>query len=199
MIHLMSLRQTDISLTDGQRCPLHLQNKHHRNLSKPLTESLMAPILAMEVKRGLISTAFQAAQLQAVHGQSRSRLMEIPSCGDRRVHSYQSLRTMETHGQHVKAEFHSVPPVADRVNPNKFYAYNGADGQLWVSTDKGQTFTKGLHGLPIWTKWSPQDANVSAVPGFEGDLWICCASGGLYRSTNSGDKCRENKFCDRSI
>jgi photosystem II stability/assembly factor-like uncharacterized protein len=86
-----------------------------------------------------------------------------------------------------KGEVPLVPPVADRVNPNKFYAYNGADGQLWVSTDKGRTFAKGLHGLPIWTKWSPQDANVTAVPGFEGDLWICCAAGGLYRSTNSGN------------
>ncbi|MGA3286959.1 MAG: endoglucanase [Bacteroidota bacterium] len=93
-----------------------------------------------------------------------------------------------------KGEVPSVPPVADRVNPNKFYAYNGADGQLWVSTDKGRTFTKGLHGLPIWTKWSPQDANVTAVPGFEGDLWICCASGGLYRSTNSGTSAERITF-----
>jgi hypothetical protein len=80
----------------------------------------------------------------------------------------------------------SVPPIADRVNPNKFYAYDGKSGQLWISIDKGKTFNHGAGGLPIWSQWSPQDANVSAVPENEGDLWICCASNGLFRSTNSG-------------
>jgi len=84
------------------------------------------------------------------------------------------------------SEIPVVPPIADRVNPNKFYAFDGANGLLWVSTDKGRTFTKGLNGLPHWTTGHPQDANVTATPGHEGDLWICSESGGLYRSTNSG-------------
>ncbi len=77
-----------------------------------------------------------------------------------------------------------VPPVADRVNPNKFYAYAGGSGQLWVSTDGGKTFNSGVTGLPAVSQ--SQDGNVSAAPGYEGELMICCGSGGLYQSINSG-------------
>lgn len=79
-----------------------------------------------------------------------------------------------------------VSPMADRVNPNKFYAYDGVNGRMWVSTDGGKTFSQGVGGLPGVPSWSTQDGNVTAVPGYEGDLWICCGSSGLYRSINSG-------------
>ncbi len=75
-----------------------------------------------------------------------------------------------------------LPPVADRVNPDKFYAYLPY-GQLWVSKDGGRTFNRTLAGLP---STSGQDGNVNSVPGREGDIWICCGSGGLCRSQNSG-------------
>jgi photosystem II stability/assembly factor-like uncharacterized protein len=79
-----------------------------------------------------------------------------------------------------------LSPVADMVNPNKFYAYQGALGQMWVSTDAGRSFTKGVGSLPGVSGSGVQDGNAAAVPGREGDLWICCGEGGLYRSTNSG-------------
>ena len=79
-----------------------------------------------------------------------------------------------------------VPPLADRINPSKFYAYQGVNGRMWVSTDGGKTFSQGVGGLPTVPSYQAQDGNASAVPGHEGDLWICCGSGGLYRSTNSG-------------
>ncbi len=79
-----------------------------------------------------------------------------------------------------------VSPVADRVNANKFYAYDGLNGQLWLSTDGGKSFHKGVGNLPAVQSWLPQDGNVTSVMGREGDLWICCGDGGLYRSTNSG-------------
>jgi hypothetical protein len=79
-----------------------------------------------------------------------------------------------------------VSPVADRVNPNKFYAYNSVAGQMWVSIDRGKTFSLGVGGLPGVPDWSSEDGNVTAVPGYEGDLWICCGDGGLYHSANSG-------------
>ncbi len=77
-----------------------------------------------------------------------------------------------------------IPPVADRVNPNIFYAYDGSAGQMWVSSDGGQTFNKGAGGLPVPS--NTQDGNATAVPGYEGRVWICCGEGGLYRSANSG-------------
>ena len=78
----------------------------------------------------------------------------------------------------------AVPPVADRVNPNKFYAYVGGTGQMWVSADGGRTFNLGVTGLPAVTQ--SEDGNVSTIPGYEGQMLICCGSGGLYRSLNSG-------------
>lgn len=80
----------------------------------------------------------------------------------------------------------SLPPVADRVNPDKFYAYLSSYGQLWVSTDGARSFTRTLTGLPSVPSYQAQDGNVGATPGREGDLWFCCGGGGLYHSTNSG-------------
>ena len=79
-----------------------------------------------------------------------------------------------------------VSPVADRVNPGTFYAYDGVNGRMWVSADGGKTFTQGVTGLPAVPSYSAQDGNATAVPGHGGDVWICCATGGLYRSTTSG-------------
>jgi hypothetical protein len=79
-----------------------------------------------------------------------------------------------------------VPPVADRINPNKFYVYASTAGKMWLSTDGGKTFIQGVTGLPTVPDYSSADGNITAVPGYEGNLWICCGSGGLYRSANSG-------------
>jgi hypothetical protein len=79
-----------------------------------------------------------------------------------------------------------ISPVADRINAEKFYAYDGINGQLWISSNGGKTFQKGVGNLPAVPSWLPQDGNVNAVSGYEGDLWICCGQSGLYRTTNSG-------------
>jgi photosystem II stability/assembly factor-like uncharacterized protein len=77
--------------------------------------------------------------------------------------------------------------VSDRVNPYKFYAYDSARGQIYVSADGGETFQSGALGFPAGY------GTVHAVPGFEGELWLCTGSGsrhsvgsGLYRSVDSG-------------
>lgn len=79
-----------------------------------------------------------------------------------------------------------LSPVADRVDPYTFYAYEGVNGRMWVSGDGGQTFSQGVTGLPTVPSWSTQDGNATAVPDIEGDVWICCAAGGLYHSTDYG-------------
>lgn len=81
----------------------------------------------------------------------------------------------------------SAQPVADPINPKKFYIFEGiSTGQLWISTDGGKTFSKGAGGLPTVPSWREQDGRATTVLGHEGDLWICTGSGGLYHSTNSG-------------
>jgi lysophospholipase L1-like esterase len=70
-------------------------------------------------------------------------------------------------------------PVADPVNPRKFYALSGA--KMLVSSDGGASFAPagGLasaHGSKV----------VRAAPGREGDVWVALYDGGLARSTDSG-------------
>jgi xyloglucan-specific exo-beta-1,4-glucanase len=68
---------------------------------------------------------------------------------------------------------------SDRVNPEKFYAFYAET--FYRSTDGGATFTStGAGELP-----SSGTGQFKAVPGREGDLWLC-GSDGLYHSTDSG-------------
>ncbi len=71
-------------------------------------------------------------------------------------------------------------PVADPVNPNKFYALGGAN--LLVSTDGGVSFAPA--GQLAAGKGSR--VVVRAAPGREGDVWVPLYDGGLARSTDSG-------------
>jgi xyloglucan-specific exo-beta-1,4-glucanase len=70
--------------------------------------------------------------------------------------------------------------AADRVNPQKFYAFG--QGKAWYSTDGGATFTaSATTGLPTF------GGQIKAVPGNEGDVWITGgASTGLWHSIDSG-------------
>lgn len=70
-------------------------------------------------------------------------------------------------------------PIADRVNPAKFYVYNGTTGLVSVSTDGGVTFTAGA-SVPSGA--SP----MRAVPGIEGNLWLPARGSGLLHSIDSG-------------
>lgn len=72
----------------------------------------------------------------------------------------------------------AVLPVADPVNPKKFYAYD--NGSLKVSTDGGTTFNRAA------TLQAGGSIQLRAAPGREGDVWVALRGGGLARSTNSG-------------
>ena len=71
-------------------------------------------------------------------------------------------------------------PVADPVNPAKFYVYERETGNLMVSTDGGVSFSLKTP-LPAWGS-----SVLRATPGREGDLWACLESKGLFHSTDSG-------------
>jgi photosystem II stability/assembly factor-like uncharacterized protein len=86
----------------------------------------------------------------------------------------------------------NVRPVADRVNPKKFYGMSLFEGKLFLSTDGAATFTERAFTLPDGL---PRRAGrgdnrggqdrLYTTPGKEGDLWIA-AFNGLYHSTDSG-------------
>ena len=69
-------------------------------------------------------------------------------------------------------------PVADPVNPAKFYAYD--NGKFQVSTDGGISFSTRA------TMTGGGSNILRTVPGVEGDIWACLYSGGLMHSTDSG-------------
>ncbi len=78
-----------------------------------------------------------------------------------------------------------VKPVSDRVNPLKFYSYDGLTGTVWVSNDGGATFMVGATGLPTVPDYLLYLTTLTASFGAEGDLWLTNPNG-LYHSTNSG-------------
>jgi hypothetical protein len=72
----------------------------------------------------------------------------------------------------------------DRVNPNKFYAFQG--GRFYVSTNGGVSFTPAAAtGLP-----ATGSVRFKAVPGREGDVWLAGGTEGgtygLWHSIDSG-------------
>jgi photosystem II stability/assembly factor-like uncharacterized protein len=69
-------------------------------------------------------------------------------------------------------------PVADRVDPHVFYAYD--DAALLVSTDGGASFAPRA-SLP-----AGGSRLVRAAPGRAGDVWVALKNGGLVRSTDGG-------------
>ena len=69
-------------------------------------------------------------------------------------------------------------PVADRVDPQVFYAYD--DDALLVSTDGGASFAPRA-SLP-----AGGSRLVRAAPGRAGDVWVALKNGGLMRSVDGG-------------
>ncbi|WP_177307600.1 cellulose binding domain-containing protein [Pseudoduganella namucuonensis] len=70
-------------------------------------------------------------------------------------------------------------PVADPVNPLKFYAYDNVNGRMLVSHDRGVSFA------PQGTLPAGGARKIVATPGIEGDLWAC-AGGGLLHTADGG-------------
>jgi hypothetical protein len=75
----------------------------------------------------------------------------------------------------------SVDVVSDRVNPNKFYAFDNSSGTLYESGDKAKTF----HGRGGPLGPPSKGVFLIATPGKEGDIWLATADN-LYHSSDSG-------------
>ncbi|MEU2271784.1 1,4-beta-glucanase [Streptomyces olindensis] len=73
-------------------------------------------------------------------------------------------------------------PVADPVDPRRFYAFDTTTGTLFASTDGGATFTARTGGLNS----GDTEFQLVAAPGRSGDLWLSLKWNGLYRSTDGG-------------
>ncbi|MEU9571717.1 1,4-beta-glucanase [Streptomyces massasporeus] len=73
-------------------------------------------------------------------------------------------------------------PVADPVDPTRFYAFDTTTGTLFAGTDSGRTFIARATGLNS----GDTEFQLVAAPGRSGDLWLSLKGNGLYRSTDGG-------------
>ncbi|MFI6948529.1 1,4-beta-glucanase [Streptomyces sp. NPDC050422] len=73
-------------------------------------------------------------------------------------------------------------PVADPLDPRRFYVYDTDTGAVFHSADGGATFARGAAGLPS----GDVQFKIAAAPGRSGDLWLSAKDNGLFRSTDGG-------------
>jgi photosystem II stability/assembly factor-like uncharacterized protein len=85
----------------------------------------------------------------------------------------------------------NVRPIADRLNPRRFYAMDFRANQLLQSDDGGQTFSQRVsRGLPAdvsvdQPNWAGASWPLQAAPGKAGDLWYFGRTG-LFHSSDGG-------------
>ena len=102
----------------------------------------------------------------------------ILHCPDNSTSTYRSINngTNWTACTGIRASL----PVADPVNPSRFYAYNSGDGNMYTSIDGGVSFTvAGAPGVGGNTL-------IRTAPDRKGHLWVAMNNGGLKRSIDSG-------------
>jgi photosystem II stability/assembly factor-like uncharacterized protein len=82
--------------------------------------------------------------------------------------------------------------IADRVNPDKFYAIALFEGKLFISNDAGATFLMQSLNIPEVPKQGGNRGDsrggqdrIYSTPGKEGDLWLSLFDG-LYHSADMG-------------
>jgi photosystem II stability/assembly factor-like uncharacterized protein len=78
-----------------------------------------------------------------------------------------------------------LQPAADRVDPKRVVIYDALEGVLYFSNDGGVHFQIGSRALPTIPNYALMVADIEAVPGHSGHLWISTGKA-LYRSTDGG-------------
>jgi hypothetical protein len=84
--------------------------------------------------------------------------------------------------------------TADRVDSNRFYAFDSRAGRLYMSEDGALSFSAALgSSLPDAGAFpggfggsGGPGGSLVAAPDRRGDLWVSCRTLGLYHSTDSG-------------
>jgi xyloglucan-specific exo-beta-1,4-glucanase len=101
-------------------------------------------------------------------------------CPNNSSNTYRSTDNGSTWSAISTLSINNARPVADGVNPARFYVYDSNSGSVYTSADGGVTFQSaanvGIFGSKI----------IRTVPGKEGHLWIALNNGGLVHSEDSG-------------
>ena len=136
----------------------------------------------MYVSRDMGASWSKTASLKGQHGQ-----LALSADGKVIVHSAEKSATSyySTDGGdswNTAKGLNGARPVADAVNPRRFYALGAA--AMLVSSDGGASFAPA--GAVAGAKAGKGSKAVRAAPGREGDVWVALYDGGLARSTDAG-------------
>jgi len=124
---------------------------------------------AMNGSQGKVAIAYDASI-------PKTTILHSPNGSNSTYYSTNNGGTWTSTGLNIASAF----PVADMVNPSKFYVYDQSGGSMYVSTNGGVSFSAA--GAP--GTWGAK--RIQTVPGNEGHIWIAMYGGGLKRSINSG-------------
>jgi photosystem II stability/assembly factor-like uncharacterized protein len=79
-----------------------------------------------------------------------------------------------------------LQPAADRVDPTRVAVYDAQEGAIYVSKDGGASFVAGAQALGGLPEYQLMLADIEAVPGHAGHLWLSTGKE-LLRSKNGGE------------
>ncbi len=93
-----------------------------------------------------------------------------------------NLYVADTANHNIRRGYHgnTLTPLADRVDPLRFYLWDGTAKRMLTSTDGGVGFTVVATGV------NSAFSGFRTVPSFNGHIWARAEDSGLYRSTNFG-------------
>jgi photosystem II stability/assembly factor-like uncharacterized protein len=91
----------------------------------------------------------------------------------------------------------NLRPAADRVNPQKMYAYDSLKGRSFASTDGGAHFVETSSTMPNLPDYNLGSGSAQTTPGVEGDVWLTTGKE-LYHSTDSGKSYKSLSNVDES-
>jgi hypothetical protein len=136
---------------------------------------------AMYVSRDMGKRWTRTARMHGIKGQvavnaDGSVILHSP---EKSGVSYRSTDGGESWSKVLGLDVVNAHPVADTVNPDKFYALDGE--HFLVSVDGGASFKRAA-GLP----YAKGSKVLRPVLGREGEVWVALYDGGLARTTDSG-------------
>lgn len=93
-----------------------------------------------------------------------------------------NIYVADTDNHTIRRGYHhnTLLPLADKVDGNRFYLWDGTGKRLLSSTDGGGSFSVIASGV------NAAFNGFHTVPGHNGHIWARADGSGLYRSTNFG-------------
>ena len=98
-----------------------------------------------------------------------------------------NLYIADTGNHRILRGYHqnTLIPLADKVDGNRFYLWDGMAKSLLTSTDGGESFSV------MASKLNPAFSGFHTVPGHHGHLWALAGNSGLFRSSDFGASFRK--------